>query len=246
MAKRLDKAPSLVTAVRMGRELLPGDSQFGDPLSTAGQEGPHVVGRRITALTEKHPGALREVGLSALQVWQELSEAQGRGRGDKQVAILFTDLVDFSEWALDAGDTGSLELLRDVGRAVEPPISDAGGKVVKRLGDGMMAVFPDAQAALDATFEACGRLAEVEAEGYDPRLRAGIHVGRPRKIGSDYLGVDVNIAARVADSAEGGEVLLTSTALEAVTAESLRVEEKRMPAGKGTPKDLRTFAVTRA
>ena len=63
---------------------------------------------------------MREVGLSALQVWQALSEAQGRGRGDREVTILFTDLVDFSAWALEAGDTMAVDLLRQVAHVVEP------------------------------------------------------------------------------------------------------------------------------
>ena len=48
--------------------------------------------------------------MGALQVWQSLSEAQGRGHGDRDVAILFTDLVDFSDWVLEAGDERAVEL----------------------------------------------------------------------------------------------------------------------------------------
>ena len=60
---------------------------------------------------------MRELGLGALQAWQALSEAQGRGRGSAEVAILFTDLVGFSSWALEAGDETALELLRRVAEA---------------------------------------------------------------------------------------------------------------------------------
>ena len=61
--------------------------------------------------------------------------------GDERLAIVFTDLVGFSDWALEAGDDISLELLRAVAEAIEPPVARTGGEVVKRLGDGMMAVF---------------------------------------------------------------------------------------------------------
>ena len=64
-----------------------------------------MPGRRLSALTAEQPGALREVGMSALQVWQGRSEAQGRGRCERELAIVFTDLAGFSTWALDAGDT---------------------------------------------------------------------------------------------------------------------------------------------
>ena|GEM_PF-4728863 len=89
-AKQLEQSPRLVTVARLAREILPGDSRFGDPLSTAGDGGAEVVGRRVSQLTAKRPGAVREAGLAAAQVWQSLSEAQGRGRGHDRVTIVFT------------------------------------------------------------------------------------------------------------------------------------------------------------
>jgi adenylate cyclase len=245
-AARLDRHPKLVRAAKLARELLPGDSEFGDPLSTAGSEQPHVVGRRLSALTAERPGLLREAGLSALQVWQALSEAQGRGRGERELAIVFTDLVEFSPWALDAGDDAALDLLRDVARAIEPPIKQRRGEVVKWLGDGMMAVFGEPRAALDATLDACRRVAELDADGYEPRLRAGIHVGRPRKVGGDYLGVDVNIAARVAEEARPGELLVSDRALAGLDVGALKVRKKRLFRVKGVPKDVTAYSVAAA
>ena len=73
------------------------------------QQQAQMAGRRLSAATAKRPGVLREAGMSALQVWQAVSEAQGRGRGDREIAIVFTDLVEFSEWALEAGDDRALD-----------------------------------------------------------------------------------------------------------------------------------------
>ena len=171
-------------------------------------------------------------------MWQDVSEARGRGRGDRELAILFTDLVEFSSWALEAGDDAALELLRDVGQAVEPPVKRRKGQVVKCLGDGMMAVFDDTRSALDAAFEASRALEEVEAEGYEPRLRAGLHVGRPRRLGGDYLGVDVNVAARVAEEAKGNELLVSDRALEHLDRDAVKVGRSRKVKVKGVPKDV--------
>jgi adenylate cyclase len=242
-AARADSNARLVTAAKFLRELAPGDSRFGDPLSTAGEESPQVLARRMTKLTEKRPGVIHEAGLTALQMWQAVSEAQGRGRGDTELAIVFTDLADFSDWALDAGDDQALELLRDVGDAIEPPVKDGGGRVVKRLGDGMMAVFADAGDALEAVVAGRDRLRQIECDGYEPRLRAGMHVGRPRKIGGDYLGVDVNIAARLAEAASADEVLVSDAALETLDADKLDVKKKRRFKVKGVPKDLQAHSV---
>src|SRR3954470_10414962 len=146
--ERVDNDPRLLRLVRFGRSRLPGDERYGDPLSLTGDKAPAVLGRRLSSLTAERPGALREVGMSALQVWQGLSEAQGRGRGDHELTIVFTDLADFSTWALDAGDTQALRLLRDVGEAVEPEICSRGGTIVKRLGGRLIAVFAAAGQAI--------------------------------------------------------------------------------------------------
>jgi adenylate cyclase len=244
-ARALDHDPRLVRAARWLRDQLPGDREFGDPLSTAGNEGPQTVGRRLALITEERPGVMRELGLGALQVWQSVSEAQGRGRGDEELAIAFTDLEGFSEFALSAGDEAAVRLLRDVGHAVEPVVRDAGGQVVKRLGDGMMVVFDNAASGVDALRSACSEVASVPASGgYEPAMRAGLHVGRPRRLGGDYLGVDVNIAARLADEARGGEILVSDVALERLDAEALEAKRRRRFKVKGVPRDLGAYSVT--
>src|SRR2546423_1337139 len=91
--RRLDERPKLVVATKMARELLPGDSEFGDPLSTAGSEPSQQLGKRMSALTAERPSLLGEVGLSALQVWQSISQQQSGEIGEREMAILFTDLL---------------------------------------------------------------------------------------------------------------------------------------------------------
>jgi adenylate cyclase len=188
---------------------------------------------------------LREVGLSALQVWQAAAEAQGRGRGDVELAIAFTDLEDFSSYALEAGDDAALDLLRDVGRVIEPAVKDRGGRVVKRLGDGMMAVFEDPGSAVDALRCAADGVEGLEVDGFEPRLRSGLHLGRPRRLAGDYFGVDVNIAARLAEEARGGELLVSGAVLDKCDSGDLDVRRKRRFKVKGVPRDLEAFAVTR-
>lgn len=243
-AQEIDQSPALVKAARRAREMLPGDAEFGDPLSTAGSEQPQVVGRRLSALTAERPGLLRETGLSALQVWESISEKQGRGRGKERLAVVFTDLAKFSEWALKAGDDEAVRLLREVDSAMEGATREHGGRVVKRMGDGMMAVFKDSSDALDALLDARERLVDVKADGYEPRFRAGIHVGKPRKLGGDYFGVDVNIAARLAEQAAPDEVLVSDAALHDLDTEELKVKKKRRFKVKGVPDDLQAYSIT--
>ena len=241
-ARRIDETPILVRAARRAREMLPGDREVGDPLSTAANRPTDVLARYLSEVTER-PSTLREVGLAALQVYQSVSEAQGRGRGMEQCAILFTDLVEFSAWALEAGDEDAVQLLRDVATAVEPAIQAAGGRVVKRLGDGHMAVFAEAADAVRSVMDANERLGAIDVDGYEPTIRAGVHVGRPRCIGGDYLGVDVNIAARLTDAADGGQVLVSEAARDEIGESEFTFKKQRRFRAKGAPRDLEVFEV---
>jgi adenylate cyclase len=240
--RKLDERPKLVVAAKLAREMLPGDSEFGDPLSTAGNEPSQQLGKRMSALTAERPSLLGEVGLSALQVWESISQQDADELGEREMAILFTDLVDFSSWSLEAGDAAAIELLRQVGTAIEPAVTSRGGVVVKRLGDGLMAAFDDAGPAVDAAVEAGGNVAAVEVDGYRPEMRAGVHIGRPRRLGGDYLGTDVNIAARVAEAAGPGEVLVSSAVSDQL-GDAVKLKRRRGFKAKGAPKELQVYAV---
>lgn len=242
--RKINRDPTLLTIVRSLRAVLPGDGRIADPLELGADRQPKAVGRMLAEISTDRPGVLGEAGLGTLQVWQSISEAQGRGRGKTDLAIAFTDLVDFSDWALAAGDEAALDLLRDVSVAIEPPVKSNGGTVVKRLGDGMMAVFKDPAGAIAAISQGRERLGEVEADGYDPKIRAGIHVGRPRKVGKDYFGIDVNIAARVADGAGAGELLISDAALGSVDSKTLKVKSRPLLDAKGVPEDFKVYAVS--
>src|SRR5437763_7401036 len=238
-----DSSQRFLKIAKWMRERLPGDSELGDALSTAGDEPSLVIARRLSELGAQRPSVTRELGLGALQMWQALSEAQGRGRGDREVAILFTDLVEFSSWALEAGDDAALDLLRRVFACEEAAVAEHGGQVVKRLGDGMMAAFDDPAAAVAAAHRARADVAEIEVGGYRPELRAGVHLGRPRKLGGDYLGVDVNVAARVAGAAKPGEVLVSSAVRDHLDPAAFETKRRRRFRAKGAPKELEVFSV---
>jgi adenylate cyclase len=245
MVARIDRQPGLLAAARRLRRRLPGDEKFGDPLSTAGITPVQVVARGVSALRPERESVAQELGLAGLQLWQSLSEAAGRGRGDQPVALLFTDLVGFSSWALKAGDAATLELLREVGSAVESAILAHNGRVVKRLGDGLMATLLTTQEAVEAALDAQDALRDVEIDGYQPLMRAGVHWGRPRKLGGDYLGVDVNIAARVGDAAKAGEVLVSDAALDRLALDGLRTSRAKRLRAEGAPRDMHVVRVSR-
>jgi adenylate cyclase len=244
-ARELNRHPRLVASARGTREWMMGDDQIADRLSAAASRPADLAVRQLAALGTESRGVVGELGLAVLQGWQRVAESRGRGRGVIDVVVLFTDLVGFSDWVLHSGDEQAIRLLREVSGAIEPPILERRGEIVKRLGDGLMAAFRDAQTATEAAFDARERAALIEVDGYRPRLRTGIHLGRPRKIGGDYFGVDVNIAARLLEAAKPGEILVSDCTLQALDAATVTARKRRFSA-TGVPSGLAAHVVERA
>ncbi|MGQ4597067.1 adenylate/guanylate cyclase domain-containing protein [Nocardia sp. R6R-6] len=244
----------LIGVLRKAREQLPGDPAFGDPLSVSGPGGTRAVARAADKLVGDAPSAAREIGFGALQVWQAIRERMGREKDNQEITVMFTDLVAFSRWSLSAGDEATLELLREVAKAIEPPIAECGGQVVKRMGDGVMAVFPSPDRAVRAAVTAKVNLADVQVREYRPRMRIGLHTGSPREIGGDWLGVDVTIAARVMEAGGNGSTMLSEAALRGLrpeTLDELGCAAERHRRGffaaplSGVPDDLRIFRLSK-
>ncbi|WP_327084757.1 adenylate/guanylate cyclase domain-containing protein [Mycolicibacterium iranicum] len=216
--KNVNHNEGVISFLRRARRALPGDPEFGDPLSVSGVGGPRAAARAADRLLERE-AATREVSLGALQVWQALTERVSGRPANAEVTLVFTDLVGFSTWSLSAGDEATLRLLRRVAQVVEPPLLQSGGHIVKRMGDGLMAVFADPVTAVRSAIDAREAVKALDVDGYRPRMRVGIHTGRPQRIGSDWLGIDVNLAARVMERATRGELVVSEATLKRIPEE---------------------------
>ncbi len=111
-----------------------------------------------------------------------------------------------------------------------------------------MASFLTAEAAVQAALEAQTALVEVEVEveDYRPKMRAGVHWGRPRRLGGDFLGVDVNIAARVGEAAKADQVLVSDTAGERLDSEAYKFGRRKRLRAEGAPRELHVVAIARS
>jgi predicted ATPase len=91
------------------------------------------------------------------------------------------------------------------------------------VGDAFFATFADAVSAVRAAVAAQRALRSHEWPGEvgELRVRMGLHVGRVQRTETDYVGLEVHRAARVAAAAHGGELLLTAAARELVGEELL-------------------------
>lgn len=158
-------------------------------------------------------------------------------------AVVFTDIVGFTEFTALQGDEQALELLAHQERVVRQQLPE-GARIVKELGDGLMLWFPDVPRALE-TCLGMQALFEQQADGLMLPLgvRIGMHFGRPRLRGSDLIGHDVNVAARIAGMAGPGEVLLSEDACARAGDVSgfCAFEEIGPVVMKGLPEPIRLF-----
>ena len=168
-----------------------------------------VVQRFLERSVERRPSALGAIGLNALQLLAVDRPAAAGDPAPTEVAIAFTDFEGFTRFTARNGDEAARSLLAEHHRQVGPIVRSRGGRVVKRLGDGLMLSFPSAEAAVHAALD----LVDVPAA---LRLRAGVHCGVAAVMPDDLIGHDVNVAARVAASASGGQVLATVDVREVV------------------------------
>ena len=129
--------------------------------------------------------------------------------------ILFTDIEGSTALNQRLGDTRTRELLREHERIVRESLKAHGGSEVKAMGDGFMASFPSASRALECAI-AMQRAFAKRSEGADEPIsvRIGLNAGEPiaergESGQADLFGAAVNLAARVAASAHGGEILVS-------------------------------------
>ena len=169
-----------------------------------------VIERLLERSVERRPSLLANLGLSTIQVLSSPSDGEDQSGTSTRLAVVFTDLEGFTRFTAQKGDDEASRLLIAHHRAVGPVVRSRGGRVVKRLGDGLLLTFPESEAAVLACLEL------VAAQPSPLRLRAGAHIGDVVVTRDDVIGHTVNVAARVTESAKGGEVLVTTDVRDAV------------------------------
>ncbi len=129
-----------------------------------------------------------------------LSDRQGRDRVERRLAaILAADVVGYSR-LMGADEAGTLERLKSLRRElVQPKITERSGRIVKLMGDGLLAEFPSVVEAVQCAVDIQQDMAAREPDVSDDqriRLRIGINLGDIIVEGSDIYGDGVNLAAR--------------------------------------------------
>jgi class 3 adenylate cyclase len=154
------------------------------------------------------------------------------------VTMLFTDIVDSTRQAAELGDIDWRRLLERHHSAVGQLVEQAGGRVVKSLGDGVLAAFPGPARAIG-----CAEQIIAEAPEQEVAIRAGVHTGECELVGDDLAGLAVHIGARVAALAGSGEILVSSTVKDLLVGSSMRFTSRGEQELKGVPGRWQVYAV---
>jgi adenylate cyclase len=145
------------------------------------------------------------------EVEEALDRAGLRSRLETTPAICFLDITGYTRLTEERGDQAAAELATRLTPLVQRPSDRHGGKVVKWLGDGVMFHFREGGGAVLAALE---MLEAISVAGLPP-AHVGLHAGPVVFQGGDYFGRTVNVAARIADHAEAGQVLVSQEVVNA-------------------------------
>ncbi len=125
------------------------------------------------------------------------------------VTFLFTDIEGSTRLLQELGDRYAV-VRDDHAAIVRRATAEGGGVQVSTGGDSFFLAFPTPAGAVRAAVAAQRGLATHDwSPGPPVRVRMGLHTGEGVLGGDDYVGIDVNRAARIADAAHGGQVILS-------------------------------------
>ena len=130
------------------------------------------------------------------------------------LTLLFADIEGSTRLAQRLGDERWLDVIETYRLVVAQQVTAFAGLCLRTWGDGVMAAFADpASAQRGAVAMQRGLLRHVARHPEAAfAVRIGVHTGRVIRVGGDFYGLHVNLAARVADAAGGGEILVSASA----------------------------------
>jgi class 3 adenylate cyclase len=159
--------------------------------------------------------------------------------GDRVLAtLLFTDIVGSTARAAQLGDRAWRELLAAHDRVVRALVARHRGRLVKTTGDGSLAAFERPGEAVAGALAIRDAVATLGLE-----IRAGVHAGECERLGRDLGGLAVHIGARVAASADPGEIRVSRTVADLLTGVPMPFEPRGAHVLRGVPGRWELFAL---
>ena len=176
-----------------------------------------------------------------------LDEAREFLTGDRPVpdadrvltTILFCDIVDSTAHAARVGDLAWRALLERFYALADDRLRALRGRKLDTAGDGLFAAFDGPARAVRCGVDLCDRAAALGVQ-----LRAGVHTGECEVLGEKYSGIAVHLGARVAGSAEPGQVVVSSTVKDLVAGSGIMFRDLGMRELKGVPGAWNIYCAT--
>jgi adenylate cyclase len=199
-------------------------TEMGEPsrgTSVAAPRGTVITGSREAGVVKgraDHAAARRtSIDAVAEAVDHEQPNVKKLAGDGGTITIVFSDIESSTEMALSLGDTKWFSLLRKHNEIVRRHLQRYHGTEVKSQGDGFMLTFPGARAAAQCMIDVQRELRAYSAEHPDTaiRVRIGLHTGEAIVDHTgDLFGKHIIMAARIANVAEGGQILVSSITKE--------------------------------
>ena len=161
----------------------------------------------------------------------------------RTLAVLFADISGSAKLYESLGDAEALATVERCLAIIKQVCLDAGGRVIKTIGDEVMAVFPGADAAARASTDMQLRIsAQRTSRGAPIAIHVGFHFGPVLEEGADVFGDTVTVAARLSNLARGGQVFTSSeTVAQLPPAMRARTRDQQAQTVKGKQQDIGLF-----
>ena len=160
--------------------------------------------------------------------------------------ILFTDIVESTNLTQSLGDEAAMVLLSVHDTIVRDALAALGGREVKHTGDGIMASFVSAAAAVKCATRVQRELARRQAEEipqHPIKIRIGAAAGEPVEHHSDLFGSTVQLAARLCSHALPEQILVSNVVAELCLGKGLPFQDLGEVTLKGFGQPVRAHAV---
>ena len=157
--------------------------------------------------------------------------------------VLFTDIVDSTSLTQSLGDEVAMELLRVHDKVVRDALAASSGREVKHTGDGIMASFISAAAAVRCAAQIQRELARREKSEHQIKVRIGGAAGEPVERDNDIFGSTVQLAARLCSHAEPDQILVSNVVAELCIGKGLLFRPLGEVSLKGFDRPVQVHAV---
>jgi pilus assembly protein CpaF len=133
------------------------------------------------------------------------------GQTEGTVTVMFTDMEGSTNLLATRGFTESHEIMKAYETIIDEKVAEHAGRRIKGLGDGLMVSFGSSRHGVECALEIQKAIAEYSKQNPERkiRIRIGINTGEVVEEAGDIFGAAVNVAARVAGKAKGGEILVS-------------------------------------